>query len=208
MSSLSALIPFSGFYHTVHSEAIDSAEDFLMEGASDRLSEMFSDGIDWSKVHTKYSKEYVKRLGDLLGIEFEFEEIVNPREYNFTNDRVFAKVSEKDVEMMLDYVGGEDGELQKVLDDWFTRRPGFIPHYSNNLQDWPADFREWDFNQIGAVVEAYRRDDEEVTEQGIAESMEEEANLISEIVMEGANEKAVRAERICAYLRRRREERA
>ena len=42
-------------------------------------------------------------------------------------------------------------KLKEVIRDRFTRRDGYIPHYSNSLEEW-GDVDTWDYNQLGTAL--------------------------------------------------------
>lgn len=168
--TFSVLVPFSGFYYSVHSDALDTEEERLFEDNNlAHLQEYFNRDCDYGKAHDLYARKYVSTLSDLIGIGLEYEEMVSPREYNFMTDRLFAKVSRSDMAKMLKSVRGE--KLNRIVEDMFTSRSGFISHYSNDIKDWGPVYC-WDHNQFGAVLAAYVKENE-VSDESVMESMRE-----------------------------------
>lgn len=157
-----AVIPFSGFYNSLHDAKLDRA-----------LEQMFSDretgcerneglelrayaACDWSAVHRAYAKHYAEAWLAEHGIKGEFESLQNPREYNFTTDRIFVKLAEGEPARLLATV--DRARLADVATEMFTSRSGFISYYSPDVADWgPAD--EWDHNQLAALLVAHAGDE-------------------------------------------------
>lgn len=168
----SSLIPFSGFYGSIH----DSYMNDVLE-----MRECTESDIDWVTVHEEYSKEYVKKLAEWMNISLEYEELVSPREYNFMSDRIFAKISRSDFAKILCAVRGST--LNNKVREMFTSRSGFISHYPNRISEW-GRISTWDHNQIGAVLAAYVDKHRESDDIGanIAESIYEEGTLESIMV--------------------------
>jgi hypothetical protein len=153
----SSLVPFSGFYCSLHSDAIDSAEQSIFTHGDGTempslLYETFYRSCDYSSVHEAYARQYVACLSKEIGIGLEFEEMSSPRYYNFSTDRLFAKISRKDLAKMLWAVKGK--RLKEKVKQLFTSCSGFISSYSNDIKDW-GRIATWDHNQIGAVFSAY-----------------------------------------------------
>jgi hypothetical protein len=214
----SCLVPFAGFYYSVHDKHIDYCEEVLMQDidgeVNSKLYEMFWDDIDYREVHSKYAARFTEWLSHYLGVRLEFEEMRSPRFYNFETDRIFAKLSRADFCKLLKKVRG--ARLKKMAEDMFTSRSGFISFYSNKVEEW-GRIDAWDHNHCGAVLAAAVR----LFEQ---EGCQEFLNLLScnidEVIAEdityeeveewligAAGEKAIRALNINDYLRRREERR-
>ena len=165
----SSLIPFSGFYESIH----DSYMNDVLE-----MREAEIDDIDWGNVFEEYAKEYVKKLAEWMEVSLEYEELVSPREYNFMSDRIFAKISRSDFAKILCAVRGE--ALNDKVKEMFTSRSGFISNYPNRISEW-GRISTWDHNQIGTVLAAYvdkYRESDDI-EANIAESIYENGTLES-----------------------------
>ena len=157
---LSCLIPFAGFYNTWHDAEFDQAFEMMFDpegcGAdyAGTLARRFWDTIDWRAAQTAYAKDYAKNFAAALGCKVcEWEEMVSPREYNFTTDRLFAKFDARELRALLARADIR-AELDIVAADMFTSREGFISHYSPDVSDWGNDLIEWDYNQRGALLQA------------------------------------------------------
>lgn len=165
-------LPFSGFYESWHSGALEDAQRSAMdwEGTGD-ISDAFTpeqveavnSALDWQKACTEYARRYAEGACELLNeylggetpakIELEFESLESPRFYNYTTDRIFCKIPLLHLRALRVYAGDE--YMQKALDARFTPCDGFSPFYTRNLAAWdekPLD--EYDHNEAGTVLEA------------------------------------------------------
>lgn len=145
MTQLTAVIPFHGFYESVHSEALDEVAD---EG-DDPI-------INYAQYREDYSKEYVVQYRDLMeeNIELElhmsFESLESPKEYNFETDRIFVSLPETTLTKLLAKV--DYGKWAENVKEMFTSRDGFSSYYSPSLADWLDDAKPLDHCQIGSLL--------------------------------------------------------
>ena len=156
MESFTTTVPFSGFYHSFHSEMIDNCEDQMFSDNNgnvyNELAEDFCNHLDYAEVHKKYAEAFVESFSKEFEISLEFDELVSPKFYNFETDRIFVKISRSDIAKMLWKVKGK--YLNDKAKQLFTSRSGFISFYSNNPRDW-GKISTWDHNQIGTILRAY-----------------------------------------------------
>ena len=157
---LSCLIPFSGFYESWHDAEFDNALEYMFDiegnGAdyAGPLTQRFFDTIDWRAAHTAYAKAYAENFAAALGCKVcEREEMISPREYNFSTDRLFAKFDASELRAMMARADIRE-ELDAVAADMFTSRDGFMSSYSPDVASWGDDLAEWDYNQRGALLRA------------------------------------------------------
>lgn len=156
---LSCLIPFSGVYNTWHDSEFYQALEHMFDpkgsGApyAGKLAMRFFDTVDWRAAQTDYAKSYAESFAGALGVSCEFEEMVSPREYNFTTDRLFAKF---DADALRAWMARADirAELDIVAAGMFTSRSGFISYYSPDVNSWGDDVADLDYNQRGALLRA------------------------------------------------------
>lgn len=151
-------IPFSGFYHSFHSDVLDHALEMTVtddrgDVYSRDLFDLAFDSIDWTVTHEAYAKSYCRHFSAHYGVELKFVCLSSPKFYNFTTDRIFAEIPLAEVERLFAEVGRT--ELQRVVKQRFTSYDGFISHYSNDLDNWDADLSTWDHNQVGTLIQAY-----------------------------------------------------
>lgn len=157
MSQL-AVIPFSGFYNTWADQDLEEAAKQMFSDDQGNLNEGLyyrtSNIIKWRQVYEAYAKEYA----EIFGLTFEipslkFEELNSPREYNFTTDRIFVRISQADIGKIFERV--DDRVLTEVCLDMFTSRSGFSSFYDPDWRTW-GEPEEWDHNQLLALLTALR----------------------------------------------------
>ena len=116
---------FGGFYHSEHSENIDSKEE--------------SYGYDWEEVDYKntyinYCNSYLNRLSEYLKINLKFIQLDSPREYNFVTDKIVCSISENDFNTLLNAydfgILGNTKELFNYIEEHSKSRDGFHSFYS------------------------------------------------------------------------------
>lgn len=153
-------IPFSGFYESIHSSMIDDAVEGLVRDDCGEIVEGCEDifwEVNYPEVFDKYAKMYLENFNIVLNyetklnIKLHYDELSSPREYNFTTDRIFAKISQRNVKLLYKLVD------KKILEDLIAKRftscSGFISYYDNKLADW-GKIETWDHNQVGTLLEA------------------------------------------------------
>lgn len=152
--TVSAALPwFPGFY--------DSMLDDLMYREMEQ--EMEETGETYDQIMDRYSskiaieaiaKEWVEVFSKETGIPMEFEELVSPREYNFTTDRLFVRIPLDAIEKIASEM--DDRPLRETIRKNHSSRSGFVSFYANDLDDaqWQKPVREWDHNQLQTMLEA------------------------------------------------------
>ena len=148
-------IPFQGFYDSIHSMHLeDTYNRYFEDDSGEEIEGLDVPCHDWNaKLLTEYAKLYVTSFTAEIGLEFTFEELTSPREYNFGTDRIFCKISEDSIIRMLKDTDQET--LERVIKDRFTSYDGFVSFYSNELADWPNRVIDWDANQLDTLLAAY-----------------------------------------------------
>lgn len=208
----SVVIPFAGFYESLHDGELEFALEQILSDDSGCAYEVLQDhgfdAVDWKAAHEAYAKKYAEAFANKFEIKgLEFEELVSPREYNFTTDRVFCKVPYDELVRLHKETPAET--FKKVCEQNFTRRDGFIPFYSSDWTSW-GHYEDWDHNQWMTVMEAYvlhKRDGEEFDSMAEFSLMEDERGNggLDECLFSGDNKKLKRLDNIASYLRKREE---
>lgn len=153
------VIPFSGFYNTLHDSELDDA---LNQMFSDRdtgchvhesLMMRAWDKMNWRQVHVDYSKEYCEDFANAFKLDLTFDELKSPREYNFVGDRLFAYITTQSLRKVWEET--DTPMLRQKIRDNHTSRDGFYSFYPNTLEEWPSDVLEWDHNQIATLIGTY-----------------------------------------------------
>lgn len=158
-----AVIPFSGFYNSLHDAELDHACEMMLsddrgDQVHDKLPMRLFDAVNWRAAHESYARQYALEWCDRFGIDgAEFDELNSPREYNFRTDRIFIRLPEPEVARI--HAAIERPILDEVTREMFTSRSGFISHYPPSVEDW-GDVSEWDHNQIFALLTAWQRQHE------------------------------------------------
>lgn len=197
-------LPFPGFYESRLSGGLDLAEEEQAEWLEEKdsspyevetfvadeelrmkafdFADILFDVTDYHAAHIAIAKSYVDAFEHLFTEEFEFplglqfEEMVSPREYNFTTDRVFALISEDMVQKLFNVSEDENHvRLAAMIAERFTSRSGFHSFYSNRLSQWlDKPLEDWDCNEIGTLLLALLPEDFETK---VVDSMEEDYEL-------------------------------
>jgi hypothetical protein len=157
---LTAGLPFAGFYCSNHDAELDFTAERMftdesgepIRGLLDRLTYT----CKWREVQVEYAKRFVDQYCEAVGInDASFVEMVSPREYNFSTDRIHVSLPLTEAERMLREVSVDT--MDTVAGERHTSRSGFISFYSPNWQTWGALYT-WDHNQLQTLIEAYARD--------------------------------------------------
>lgn len=151
-------IPFQGFYETIHDDTMDQVATSAFQDDSgdlrDSLYELAWPGIQWHKGHEIYARDYAMTFLDHYGIRAgSFVEMVSPREYNFTTDRLFVKIPVVEFMRVLRELPAD--ELDATACSLFTSRSGFSSFYSPDVETWGNPVEDWDYNQRYAVMVAW-----------------------------------------------------
>lgn len=163
-------IPFSGFYESYHIDAIDrELEIMFMDDDGnvdyDQANEL---DVNYTKVLLAYSKSYVEQLKNETGIDsLKFRDLQSPQYYNFETDVIFCTISLKDIRHMRKVIIKQ--KMDDVCRELFTSHEGFISNYNPQWYYWPNDVKQWDCNQLYALMLAFVN--EEYLETNIIEQM-------------------------------------
>lgn len=163
-------LPFHGFYESKWSGAIDDEERYEIDRLIEEHGydeEIVSDIDVWR--YGKYCWMYQNLASDYVGffndwfkdsfgvdLELKFDGLESPREYNFTTDRIFAKMPDEKFRELMQLV--DIGKLREYVKRNHSSRDGFISFYSNDLDDWLEKLDEgkfdWDHNEMLTLIEA------------------------------------------------------
>ena len=159
---------FSGFYNSKWDGELDNVENQFIEREAeddDTLDESEVSAIvdkcrqyetQMQYVAQKYVDHFNEKFKEEFGIALglRFESLKSPREYNFTSDVIYAYIDEGVVRRLLDDL--EESKLADMIRERFTSRSGFISFYPNRIERWKEKpLEEWDYNEVGTVLEAY-----------------------------------------------------
>ena len=161
-------IPFCGFYCSIYDSEFDRAGQNLAEYLADEIgasAEAVADEL-WSIAQWDSARDEVSRLhievflekfSDLIGVDIltghKFAALQSPKYYNFSTDRIFARIDFDAVQQIFDAV--QHATLEAVIKSRFTSYDGFISHYSNQLDAWlDKPLAQWDCNEIETLLQA------------------------------------------------------
>lgn len=157
-----AIIPFSGFYDSLHDSQFDRELEHLLgdcQGCqNDGLANYVWRHANFRDARIAYAKAYAAAFCEEFRIDAQFESMRSPREYNFTTDRIFVTIDPAEIARLRATVPAE--LLREVAAEWFTSRDGFYSFYSPDPDEWS----DLDHNTAGCIVAAYvhhMRDGEE-----------------------------------------------
>ena len=135
-------LSFGGFYHSVHSDIVDSLVESNFDEDDDILTEEeYYDTIDYQKTYKDYCWYYVKYLFDHIldahGVNLTLKsnniDMWSPREYNFYTDVIVLKdVSNSTVKNLTTLFNRylENSEFKDFILEKTTCRDGYIPFYN------------------------------------------------------------------------------
>jgi len=130
---------FPGFYGTVfeYSGEESDIEYYNEENGTDLKWDDFN--WDYAEYHKRVAKSFVNRcereLNYLLPVKMEFEELVSPKEYNFSNDSINVTV-ELNLGQLLGIIKERLSEAREYFKARYTSCSGFISFHSPHIEDW------------------------------------------------------------------------
>tara|TARA_R110000772_G_scaffold30104_1_gene74996 strand:+ start:242 stop:748 length:507 start_codon:yes stop_codon:yes gene_type:complete len=146
---------FGGFYHSEHSETIDSNIELYGYNWEE---------VDYKKTYVNYCNSYLNKLSEELEINLKFIQLDSPREYNFTTDKIVCSISNKDFKILLD--GYDTKGLFDYIEVHSKSRDGFTSFYSGYaavkkekdiflqyLFDYILQYEEYDFYDLEFGIE-------------------------------------------------------
>ena len=130
--------------------------DLSDEKKEEIKDDYFSQNYDELQVEIckTYIPHYFEAIEDEIDFELNasFESLTSPKYYNFETDRLFVEIDDIKITMLMNWIFNNKLEkLKEVVKDRFTRRDGYIPNYSNDLETW-GDVDTWDYNQLGTAL--------------------------------------------------------
>ena len=139
---------FPGFYST----AFEPDETNEIECINDERQAKSLTALNFDQIQFDY-KDYFERvskaccnavenqLNDEIGIKctIKFEELVQPREYNFCNDSINCEIDLKVNDVAL-YLNNHKVRFQDYVLEHFSSRSGFSSFYSNDANVWLNEY--------------------------------------------------------------------
>lgn len=164
-------IPFSGFYESVWTGAIENEIECLLQ-EYDREIDHYDDATNYKKLFSALAQEYMSQLmeesleetGCYPLLTMDFVGVKSPREYNFETDLLEVEMPKSQIPQLLAMVDWKT--LKEMVARELAPRSGFIPFVSNSIEAWftvsPECWRpsQWEL-VIRALFETYGFDWEE-----------------------------------------------
>ena len=163
MKKIESYLPlFNGFYNTLFE--YDREEDDIQSFNDEYGTSLDYEDFDWNYTerHERISKQICSIVESLLSDEnintsINFQKVVSPREYNFTNDSINCEyvISQKQYDLIIDYLKSNWTEFNDWIKDRYTSRSGFISSHSNNYEVWMNNMKSESHleHNFGAVLE-------------------------------------------------------
>lgn len=161
-------LPFSGFYNSIWSDAIDQEESSYAENLAEEDPTLdasaISDALFWSTdypvaylaVAKCYAEAFDYLAKDELGFSLglTFESMLSPREYNFETDRIFCEIPFARVKRLFAISRRDNhGDLRRLIKKRFTSYDGFCSGYTNDAAAWlDKPLADWDHNELGTLL--------------------------------------------------------
>ena len=150
-------IPFCGFYNSVISDEIEQNIEYEVQYYSEEygieLDEM--DFItDFEGIAKCYARYFEEKVQDAFPqIEIKFSELISPKYYNYTTDKIYCEISDKNLKLVYKYCIAN--HFSDIIKERLKVRDGFIPLYSDDFSEWDKDVLAWDDAQIGLLFEHF-----------------------------------------------------
>ena len=167
---------FGGFYYSIHSDLMDSELETILE-TEDLTYDNISDYISWKDIHLEYSKRLVDAFNDKFDLSLKFEELIQPREYNFRTDQILIEMSMQDYNFL--WLNVNQDEMLDEINKATTAVSGYMPLYNSSeildepqfiaeflldilmadtgeIYDWFYEDNDWFYSLIFSAIEKFR----------------------------------------------------
>lgn len=126
---------FGGFYHSIHSDIIDSQIE--RDGSDDGNYNCEDDLTNYQETNKNYAKAYIETIKKYLfennvNVDIDFIKIDSPAYYNFATDLIIIKILSKDHQKkIIKFVKSKfKKELAEYIKDTTTSRDGYMSFYT------------------------------------------------------------------------------
>lgn len=136
-------LPFSGFYHSIHDNYIDSHIEYELDyleselGYTDEQLDIIKDrfyDMDYTPIRKAICEHYINAYNTVfydeynIHLDLEYNCLVSPRFYNFETDKLYTLIDESVFNEVTTLINSEDFKV--VLKDKFKPQSGFTPFQS------------------------------------------------------------------------------
>ena len=169
---------FNGFYNTLFEEILENATDNAIEYYNEQNNTLLNyDDFDfnYNLIMSEICKDAILKVEDKLneiGINctINFETLISPREYNFSNDSINIEINFKKFSQVIEILEQNYDLFTQYIKENYTSRDGFISIYSRYASDWMEDLREYAENEahkVGAVLDFILQEIEEYKDEDL-----------------------------------------
>ena len=167
---------FNGFYNTLFENILDNAVDNQIEYYNEQNGTNLSYDnfdFDFTTIQNKICIDAVSKIEEKLneiGINctINFETLVSPREYNFSNDSINIEINFKKFSRVIEILEQNYDSFSQYIKEHYTSRDGFVSSHSSYASDWIKDLRENPENEthkVGAVLDFILHEIEEYNDE-------------------------------------------
>ena len=176
MTIKNVALNFGGFYDSIHSELIDTEIENILE-TEDLEYDQICDYIDFKAIHLEYSKRLVSDFNDEFDLDLKFEQLIQPKEYNFKNDEILVEMSMQDYNYL--FLDTDQDGLKNKITKATTNRDGYLAFYNysemldepqfiaeflldtlmadiDEISDWFYYDNQWFYDLIFSAIEKFR----------------------------------------------------
>ena len=147
---------FGGFYDSIHSNLIDTEIENILETENLEYDQI-CDYLDFKAIHLEYAKRLVLDFNNNFDLNLKFEQLIQPKEYNFKTDEILVEMSMQDYNYL--WLNTDQTSIQLKVQDATTARDGYMPLYnSSELLDEPQFIAEFLLDTLMADTD-YALDD-------------------------------------------------
>lgn len=161
-SSFEILIPFGGFYESIHSATIDGIIENLatievsgQREISQTIADYLTDKIDFNVSRAVYAKSFSEYMSEELedinsDLKIEFTALTSPPDYNYSTDNILANISQKGMKLIVQWV--LDNKYHDYIYSLKNQKVYDYPinwnGFSNLVTDNSRDTKNWNGNNI------------------------------------------------------------
>lgn len=160
---------FSGFYNSIWDSDIDFEEEQIIESYNEENdTDLEWSDFNWTYDFVSYSKAITEGIMDAIKEEFlglvisyEFEELIQPKEYNFSTDSVNILL-EIDKTVLLSLIFENKEILTEKIKEKYTSCSGFYSSYSNDIEWWIESIQNEEDtcrHKVGSIINMLFEDD-------------------------------------------------
>lgn len=165
-SSIKIEIPFfCGFYEsillnsdTLYNELHDMGLDYYQEQFNDNTLTFDDLDIDYEEYKNDCCAEFIKAFLEQEEVPsfvegIEFLKLASPKFYNYSTDKLYAKVSITSDwrDKVLEFMRDNKEWIIKMLENDFKSRSGYISFYPDTFEDWYNVFSTKEDDDIDVI---------------------------------------------------------